>query len=117
MILNNRNSARTSPGGASMTVRPDLPALLAGDFELDQELIDRLFIRSGWAFFEARGREDAIRRLETNPAHVVILQDRLPDWDWKSALRHLRSCRAPAQLIVASRRADEKLWSEVLNQG
>jgi len=94
-----------------------MSALLVGDFELDRQLIHQLFIRLGWTLFEARGRKDAIRCLEMNPVHVVVLQNTLPDWDWKSALRHLRSCRTPAQLIVASPHADETLWSEVLNQG
>ena len=115
--LNGRKSRAYFRRSASMSVRPDVSALLIGDFELDQQLIHGLFIRLGWTLFEARGREEAIRCLETNLVHIVVLQNRLPDWDWKSALQHLRSCTTPAQLIVASRHADETLWSEVLNQG
>lgn len=111
------NSARSFAGGSIMSAQPEISALLVGDFELDQRLIHELFISLGWTLFEARGREDAVQYLETHPVHVVLLQSKSSDWEWKSALRHLSSCRTPAQLVVASRHADETLWSEVLNQG
>ena len=112
------NSARTSDSGSIMNAQPAISALLVGDFELDQQLIRELFIRLGWTLFEARGREDAVQYLETHLVHVVLLENKSSDWGWKRALRHLNSsCRRPAQLVVASRHADETLWSEVLNQG
>jgi DNA-binding NtrC family response regulator len=104
-------------GGADMTAQPGISALLVGDFEFDLPLVHRVFSGLGWTLFAARGRDDAIRCLESHTIHVVLLQNKSADWNWKNALWHLRSSPLPAQLVVASHHADETLWCEVLNEG
>jgi len=52
-----------------------------------------------------------------NGVHVVVIGTDLPGWDWKLALADLRLMPRPPQLVVASRAADDQLWSEVLNLG
>jgi hypothetical protein len=47
----------------------------------------------------------------------VICEDALPDGDWKLLLTGLDRVAVRPSLIVSSRLADERLWSEVLNLG
>jgi DNA-binding response OmpR family regulator len=48
---------------------------------------------------------------------VVIAESDVPNWNWRRMLKDLRDRAKPPQLVVASRQADESLWSEVLNVG
>jgi len=41
----------------------------------------------------------------------------LPDGNWKTALNQVASKTGPMPLVVASRLADDKLWTDVLNLG
>jgi DNA-binding response OmpR family regulator len=48
----------------------------------------------------------------------IVLCDRdLPDGSWLDILNQADSAAEPPLVIVASRLADERLWSEVLNLG
>jgi response regulator RpfG family c-di-GMP phosphodiesterase len=96
---------------------PSLSALLLGRYPEDRLLVYDIFRRFGWHLFEARSRRRAIKCLERNPVHVVLVESDLAVWSWKGLLRHLRRLAPSPQLIVASRTADESLWAEVLNIG
>lgn len=54
--------------------------------------------------------------LENDPFCVVIAEAELGRGTWRELLDRLQGRTAP-RLIVASRFADECLWSEVLNRG
>ena len=95
----------------------DLSALLVGEFETDRLLVHDVFRKFGWRLFEARDRRRAMRCLNLHPVHVVIAGASVPNWNWKKVLNDLRRFLHPPQLIVASRSADESLWSEALNIG
>ena len=92
-------------------------ALLVGDFGNDSLIVRDIFRKPGWRLFEARARREAMRCLERNRIHVVLAETDLPRWTWKRALMDLRRLASPPQLVVASRNADDQLWSEVLNLG
>ena len=92
-------------------------ALLVGEFETDRLLVHDIFHLRGWRLFEARQRRQAMECLVKNPVQVVIAESDLPNWNWKMVLRDLRGMELPPQLIVTSRIADDRLWSEVLNIG
>src|SRR5215831_10670378 len=92
-------------------------ALLVGEYEEDRILMHETFAEAGWRLLEARDRKRALRHLDRDPIQVVIASCEVPDWDWKRVLRNLRRMPRPPQLIVTSRTADERLWSEVLNCG
>jgi DNA-binding response OmpR family regulator len=92
-------------------------ALLVGEYATDRPLVHKVFRDSGWTLFEARSRRRAIKCLERNPVHVVIVEWDVPSWNWKKVLRDLGRLAHPPQLIVTSRTADDYLWAEVLNVG
>jgi len=92
-------------------------ALLIGKYQEDRSLVHEVFRNHGWQLFEAVDRRRALRCLDLNPVHVVIVESDLPHWNWKRVLRDLRNLAHPPQLIVTSRMADDYLWSEVLNIG
>jgi DNA-binding response OmpR family regulator len=92
-------------------------ALLVGEYEEDRLLMHETFAEAGWRLLEAPDRKRALRHLDRDPIQVVIASCEVPDWDWKRVLRNLRRMPRPPQLIVTSRTADERLWSEVLNCG
>jgi hypothetical protein len=50
-------------------------------------------------------------------ARVVLCEHALEDGSWKDVLELAASRPYPPPLIVTSRLADERLWSEVLNLG
>ena len=92
-------------------------ALLVGDFGDDRLVLHDIFRKPGWRLFEACARREAMRFLGRNRVHVVVTATDLPRWNWKRALSDLRRLASPPQLVVASRAADDQLWSEVLNLG
>lgn len=80
-------------------------------------MVRKLFRKLGWQLREADSWRDAAVALNRSRVHVVIADAALPEWPWKSVLEDLRERAPSAQLVVASRHADESLWSQVLNEG
>lgn len=98
-------------------VESPVSALAIGDFRQDRGLLHEIFSAAGWRLLEARDRRQAMRLLERNSVHVVLAESELPNWNWKKILFDLRRLAQPPELVVASRTADDYLWSEVLNIG
>jgi DNA-binding response OmpR family regulator len=48
---------------------------------------------------------------------IVLCDSHLPDGTWLDILKHAAGAAEPPLIVVASRLADERLWSEVLNLG
>ena len=92
-------------------------ALAVGEFASDRELLHDIFSASGWNLLVAQDRRHAMQLLERNSIQVVLAESQLPNWSWKKVLNDLRRLATPPQLVVASRTADDYLWSEVLNIG
>lgn len=92
-------------------------ALLVGQYDTDRLLVRDVFRNSGWRLFEARDRRQAWRILTESLIQVVITESSLPKGNWKHLLSDLRRLPRAPQLVVTSRIADDRLWSEVLNLG
>src|SRR3954467_5687027 len=92
-------------------------ALAIGSFEQDRPLLQDIFRNLGWTLFEASNHRHAMQHLQRHAIEVVIAESDVPNWNWKKVLSDLRRLAQPPQLIVASRAADDYLWSEVLNIG
>lgn len=59
----------------------------------------------------------AIEAVQRSEPQIVVSGRTFPDGEWKDIWARLRSRPNPPMFILASRLADESLWSEVLNLG
>jgi DNA-binding response OmpR family regulator len=71
----------------------------------------------GWRLTEVTTLRAALTCLSTEDVPVVICERAFGDEDWRGLLTQVQSLPRPPRLIVASRLADETLWSEVLSLG
>jgi DNA-binding response OmpR family regulator len=92
-------------------------ALLISPFDEDRRDLHEILRHSDWRQHEARTKLEAFDFLRDNPTPVVICESELPDGTWKDVLAQLALLKYPPMLVVTSRLADERLWSEVLNLG
>ena len=92
-------------------------AMLVGEFGADRLPLHHIFQNLGWRLWEARKRRDGMRYLRCSLVQVVVAEIDSPHWNWKQALRDFRLLARPPLLIVASRLAEDALWSEALNLG
>jgi DNA-binding NtrC family response regulator len=60
---------------------------------------------------------EASQLLRGRVVPVILCQRAFPDGDWRDLLNISVVGKPPAKLIVVSRLADNRLWSEVLNLG
>ena len=70
----------------------------------------------GWWVINAHDFNGFVNLFRTREFAAVVCEDTLPDGDWTDVLEALPGPDAPV-LIVTSRLADERLWSEVLHRG
>jgi response regulator RpfG family c-di-GMP phosphodiesterase len=94
-----------------------LCTLLVGDFSSDKPGLRQLFGNLGWRLLESKSRPEALTCIKNVPVHVVLAESDHPNWNWKRILEDLRSCEEQPQLVIASRAADDHMWSEALNWG
>lgn len=101
--------------------RPDpeevVTVLSIGVQEEDQEELRRIFHSSNWVMHEARDCKEALQFLKGTPLGVVLCESSLSEGCWKNVLDACSRLRRPPLLVVTSRKADDTLWSEVLNLG
>ena len=76
-----------------------------------------LFRHTKWALMEAGTCREALRIIRNGRVAVVLCECSLPDGDWRELIRGVESLENAPLVIVASRLADDRLWSEVLNLG
>src|ERR1700691_3050424 len=91
--------------------------LLISPFDEDHQHLRDILKHSNWQQHSARTQEEAFEFLRENVAPVVICESELPDSNWQDVLCRLGRMRCPPLLVVTSRMADDRLWSEVLNLG
>ncbi len=70
-----------------------------------------------WTIYRATSCEEAIRFARYTRPRVLVCDAELPDGGWRRIWKALSIGPRPPLLIVASRSADEQLWSQVLNEG
>jgi DNA-binding response OmpR family regulator len=96
---------------------PKRLALVVSPNEEDHWALIHILRPAGWAVDTAYTCAEALRSLSVEPASVVIVERYLPDGNWKTLRNQLMRMEFPPKLIVTSRLADERLWTEVLNLG
>lgn len=90
--------------------------LISPSAEDHQHLRD-ILKHSNWHQYGARTQREAFELLRDNFAPVVICEGELPDGTWQDVLARLSRMECPPLLVVTSRVADDRLWSEALNLG
>jgi DNA-binding response OmpR family regulator len=83
----------------------------------DHHSLGHLFSRTKWTLLEARTRDQAFRLLHAATVPVVVCDCTLPDGTWKDVVEEAATLPHPPVVIVTSRLADDRLWSEVMNLG
>lgn len=79
--------------------------------------LEAIFYHSKWELYKADSVVSALTVMHRREIGVVICERDLSPGTWIDMLEELRSLRGGPPLIVASRRADERLWAEALNLG
>jgi len=72
---------------------------------------------SGWVVHSWTNCADALSALESQVTPVVICERDLADGNWQTLLARTRPLRNPPRLVIASRLADDRLWTEALDAG
>jgi DNA-binding NtrC family response regulator len=84
----------------------------------DHALLSEIFTHSKWQLCHATNCEEAIYFLRENRVGVVITECDLDDSCWKELYQEAMELAHPRpRFIIASRLADDRLWSEALNLG
>ncbi len=91
--------------------------LLISPFDEDHRHLRDILKHSNWQQHGARTQRDSLEFLKENVTPVVICDSELPDGTWQEVLCRLGRMQCPPILVVTSRMADDRLWSEVLNLG
>jgi DNA-binding NtrC family response regulator len=86
-------------------------------FEEDDAYLREIFSHSNWSLRRVDSCAAAQRFLRQTPTPVVLCERQLYDGEWRDVLSMIGTLSQPSHLIVTSRHADERLWSEVLNLG
>lgn len=101
------------------TPQPDrvVTVLSVSGSDSDHLSLGHVFRHTKWTLLESKSCTEAIVVLQRGPVPVVICDHTLPDGDWKDLLQGTAGLPMPPLVIVASRLADDRLWSEVMNSG
>ena len=91
--------------------------LLISPFDEDHRHLRDILKHSNWQQHDARTQREAFAYLQENVTPVAICESELPDGTWQEVLSRFGLMRCPPLLVVTSRIADDRLWSEVLNLG
>jgi DNA-binding response OmpR family regulator len=91
--------------------------LLISPFDEDHQHLRDILKHSNWQQHGTRTQRETLEFLRDNVTPVVICDTELPDGTWQDVLSRLGVMECPPLLVVASRMADDRLWSEVLNLG
>jgi DNA-binding NtrC family response regulator len=83
----------------------------------DYSSIKQILRNDCWQIEHARNLEEAANHLKQLSASVIICERDLPDGTWKDLLQRTQDLQPAPSILVVSRQADERLWSEVLNLG
>jgi response regulator RpfG family c-di-GMP phosphodiesterase len=125
VIISNRFDVGASAKEISPMASEDMHAvsqsvvevLLISPFNEDHQHLRSILRHSNWRQHDASTQSEAFAYLRDHVTPVAICEGQLPDGTWRDVLDRLGGLRYPPFLVVTSRMADERLWSEVLNLG
>ena len=99
------------------TPKSHLPLLLVGFVEEDDAGRQQVLGRYTGQEQRVRSCGEARWLLYKTCVQVVICERDLPDGSWRDVLESTAALENPPAVIVTSRLADDRLWTEVLNAG
>jgi DNA-binding NtrC family response regulator len=85
--------------------------------EHDHSPVKGLFANSRWTVLTASNISTARALLQEHDTSVVVCECDLMPGTWIDMLNHIQAVPNPPSLIVTSRLADDRLWTEALNRG
>jgi DNA-binding NtrC family response regulator len=94
-----------------------VPVLSVSPVEEDHHSLERLLCCEKWTVHKVSNVTVAVEALWCNVIPVVVCNSDLRPGMWREVLTQIQELPMPPSVIVASRRADERLWAEVLNLG
>lgn len=107
---------KSQPGiGANRT--ECVTVLSVSPLEHDHASLQSIFGHSKWKLFSADRLLSAQSVLQEHDISVVLCERDLMPGTWLDLLGHIQDMSHCPSLIVTSRLADERLWSEALNLG
>ncbi len=86
----------------------------------DHDLLESILNRaeaSEWKLHSSFGLESALSVARQNMFSIIVSERDLSPGTWEQVLAAINELPNPPLLIVTSRLADERLWSEVINLG
>lgn len=95
----------------------ELCVLAVGACQEDWTSLQLVFQEKAWQLHCVHNLADAVAFVRKHPAVVIVSDPAFSGGDWKQLLAHLIAEGHPSALVVVSRLADERLWSEVLHFG
>jgi DNA-binding NtrC family response regulator len=107
---------RKQPGTAS-NITGTLTVLSVSPLQEDHRSLQAILGHSTWNLFNADQVPPALDFLDRHEISVVLCERDLMPGTWIDMLENIRRLSHPPSLIVTSRLADERLWSEALNLG
>lgn len=105
------------PATAKRPVQLSRSVVVVSPFAEDHTILKAICGQSDWEVHGANCCQEALAFVSETPVPVVFCERDLPDSDWKDLFDRVSRLATPPLLIVASRFADGRLWSEVLNLG
>jgi DNA-binding NtrC family response regulator len=94
-----------------------LSILSVSPLEEDHSSLQAIVRHSSWNQFQARDLSSATSLLQQHDIAVVLCERDLGSGSWIDLLESTRRLPHSPSLIVTSRLADDRLWSEALNLG
>jgi DNA-binding NtrC family response regulator len=102
----------------SRFIEPRAHILSVSEYQSDHSTLRRIVDDTQWRLTTAGSCRQAFEKLCESYPMVVFSESSLPDGDWKDILGTISRFNPPhSLLVVASRLADERLWSEVIHLG
>ena len=96
-----------------------VPVLVVSPYPDDHIQLGKFLLREGWEMRHVTTCEEAQIVLQRMPVSIVISESETAGVNWRKLLAAIQRVPFPGKpnLIVASVKADDRLWSEVLNLG
>jgi DNA-binding response OmpR family regulator len=104
--------------GERACIRPGRLSSLAISPSIENlSFLEGRFREAHWKLYMATTYKEALAELSRRRLPVVLCECQLPDGNWKDVLGRLAPMLERPRLIVFSRHADDRLWTETLNLG
>jgi DNA-binding NtrC family response regulator len=79
--------------------------------------LERIFSHTRWTFRAVHSVSAAVNEIRSNPASVILCEQRLGDGTWVDIVSEADRNRHRPEVIVLAPTADSRLWAEVVNFG